>query len=79
MSRVCELFGETIRNVFGCCFLLNVKELFNVGGDALLDIPCMVFQIMCVLCLSFQCASKCSFHMFVYAFVCPELSPHLRV
>ena len=31
--------------------LLNVMGLFSVGGGALLDIPCMVFQRMCVLCL----------------------------
>ena len=31
--------------------LLNVIELFSVGGSALLDRPCMVFQRMCVLCL----------------------------
>ena len=31
--------------------LLNVMEVLSVGGDALLDRPCMVFQRMCVLCL----------------------------
>ena len=31
--------------------LLNVLEVFSVGGGALLNRPCMVFQIMCVLCL----------------------------
>ena len=31
--------------------LLNVMEVFRVGRVALLDRPCMVFQIMCVLCL----------------------------
>ena len=31
--------------------LLNVMEVFSVGGGALLDISCMVFQRMCVLCL----------------------------
>ena len=31
--------------------LLNVMEVFSVGGGALLDIPCMVFQRMCVLCM----------------------------
>ena len=31
--------------------LLNVMEVFNVGGCTLLDRPCMVFQRMCVLCL----------------------------
>ena len=52
-DSVCELFGETIRNVFGCCcyFLLNVMDMFNVGGGALLDRQCMVFHILCVMCL----------------------------
>ena len=31
--------------------LLNVMEVLNVGGGAPLDRPCMVFQIICVLCL----------------------------
>ena len=31
--------------------LLNVMEVFSVGGGALLDSTCMVFQIMCVLCM----------------------------
>ena len=31
--------------------LLNVMDVFSVGGCALLDRPCMVFQRMCVLCL----------------------------
>ena len=31
--------------------LLNVMDVFSVGGGALLDGPCMVFQRMCVLCL----------------------------
>ena len=37
--------------------LLNVMDVFSVGGSALLDRPCMVFQRMCVLC-------RCSFHRF---------------
>ena len=50
---VSELFGETIRNMFGVVviLLLNVMEVFRVGGGALLDRPCIVFQSMCVLCL----------------------------
>ena len=28
--------------------MLNVMEVFSVNGGALLDRPCMVFQIMCV-------------------------------
>ena len=31
--------------------LLNVMDVFSVWGGALLDIQCMVFHIMCVLCL----------------------------
>ena len=31
--------------------LLNVMELFNVVGGALLNRPCMAFQRVCVLCL----------------------------
>ena len=31
--------------------LLNVMEVFSVGGGALLDRPCMLFQRMCVLCM----------------------------
>ena len=32
--RVCELFGETIRNMFGCVcyFVVNVMELLSVIG-----------------------------------------------
>ena len=31
--------------------LLNVMDVFSVGGGALLDRPCMVFHRMCVLSL----------------------------
>ena len=54
LDSVCELFGETIRDVFGCgccVLLLNVMDVFSVGGGALLDRPCMVFHTMCVLCM----------------------------
>ena len=59
-NSVYELFYETIRNMFGVVviLLLNVMELFSVGGGALLDRPCMVLQLMCGLCM---CASKYSF------------------
>ena len=32
-------------------WLSNVMEVFSVCGGALLDRPCMVFHIKCVLCL----------------------------
>ena len=50
---VCELFGETIHNMFVGVFailLLKVMELLCVVGGALLDRPCMVFHRMCVCC-----------------------------
>ena len=31
--------------------LLNVMDVFSVDNGALLDRPCIVFQIVCVLCL----------------------------
>ena len=47
---VCELFDEIITICLGVVviLLLNVMEVFNVGGGALLDRLCMVFQIMCM-------------------------------
>ena len=55
MLRVCEMFGETIRNMFGCGCFFVVKcyggEVLSVGGCVMLDRPCIVFQRMCVLCL----------------------------
>ena len=53
--------------------LLNVMEVFSVGGGVLLDRPCMVFQRMCVLCLLFQCASKCYFYRFCSCFCMSEV------
>ena len=42
---ICELFGETICNMFGCgCYF--VVECY---GSALLDRSRMVFQRMCVV------------------------------
>ena len=34
-----------------CLTVFYVMEVFSVGGGALLDRPCMVFQIMCLVCL----------------------------
>ena len=49
----CELFHKTIHNKFGCicCFVVKCDGVVECGWGALLDIPCMVFHIMCVLCL----------------------------
>ena len=41
---VCELFGETIRNMFSCCCYFVVECYGSVGGCALLDRPCLAFQ-----------------------------------
>ena len=52
-DSVCELFGETIRNVFGrsCYFVVKCYGSVSVCDGALLDRPCMVFQRVRVLCL----------------------------
>ena len=53
VDGVYELFGEQFAICLGAfvILLLNVMELLCVVGGALLDRPCMVFHIMCVLCL----------------------------
>ena len=51
------LFVNCLLKQFAMCLgvvailLLNVTNVFSVGGGALLDRPCMVFQRVCVLCL----------------------------
>ena len=54
---VCCVFVNCLVKQFAICLvvdvilLMNVMEVFNVSGSALLDRPCMVFQRMCVLCM----------------------------
>ena len=54
---VCCVFVNCLVKQVAICFgvvvilLLNVMEVFSVGGGALLDRQCMVFLRMCVLCL----------------------------
>ena len=54
---VCCVFVNGLVKQFAMCMgvvailLLNVMDVFSVGGGTLLDIPCMVFQRMYVLCL----------------------------
>ena len=51
------VFVNCLVKQFAMCFgevatlLLNVMDVYCVGGGTLLDRPCMVFQRMCVLCL----------------------------
>ena len=51
------VFVNCLVKQFAICFgdvailLLNVMVVFSVGGGALLDRMCMVFQRMCMLCL----------------------------
>ena len=48
-------FGMCLVKQFGMCLgvvailLLNFIDVFSVCGGALLDIPCMVFQRVCVV------------------------------
>ena len=80
-DSACELFDETILNMFGVVviLLLNVMEVFSVGGGALLDNRvCSSKECAC-------CACEPSVHLIVpsigmvYVFVCRKLSHHLRV
>ena len=54
---VCCGFVNCLLKQFAMCLgmvtvlLLNVMNVFSVGGGALLHRPCIVFHIMCVLCL----------------------------
>ena len=51
------VFVNCLVKQFGLCLgvvavlLLDVMDVFSVSGGALLDIPCMVFHRMCVVCL----------------------------
>ena len=49
-ERICECLLKQFVICLGVItmLLLNGMEVFSVGGGALLDIPCMVFQRMCV-------------------------------
>ena len=54
---LCRVFVNCLVKQFAICLgvvvilFLNVMEVFSVGGGALLDIPRMIFQRMCVLSL----------------------------
>ena len=53
LDSVFELFGETIRNMFGCgCyFLLNVMEVFSVGvGLCWIDRVWAFKEFACCVC-----------------------------
>ena len=51
------MFVNCLVNQFAICLgvfvilLLNVVELLSMVGGALLDRPCMVLHMLCVLCL----------------------------
>ena len=54
---VCCVFVNCLVKQFAMCLgvvailLLNVVDVFSMGGGSLLDRLCMVFQRMCVVCL----------------------------
>ena len=53
LDSVCEFLVKQFAMCLGvvAVLLLNVMDVFSGGESALLDRPCMVFHIMCVLCL----------------------------
>ena len=54
---VCCVFVNCLVKRFAICLdmvgilLLNVMEVYSLGGGSVLDMPCMIFQRMCVVCL----------------------------
>ena len=66
-NSVCELFGETIRNVFGCgcCF---IAECYGCVVEVLCWIDRIWSSTECIPSICFVCV-----------FVCRKLSHHLRV
>ena len=82
LDIVCELFGETIRNVFGCnCYF--VVECYGCV-QCVCVVLCWIDHIWsskeCVCCTCdpnerLSAPSIC----FVCVFVCRKLSPHLGV
>ena len=74
---VCELFGETFSNMFGCCchFVVECYGVFSVGGGALWDNR--VWSSKECAC----CGCDPSVHLsvpsigFVYVFVCRMFLP----
>ena len=56
------LMTEDHLNDIGCYFIIEYYGVLSVGGGALLDKPCMVFQRMCVV----PVIPACSFHRFCF-------------
>ena len=71
LDSVCELFGETIRNVFGCnCYFVVVLcWIEHVWSSK---------ECVCCACDPNERLSAPSI-CFVWVFVCRKLSPHLGV
>ena len=80
------LFVNCLVKQFAICLgvfsilLLNIMDLFSDAGGALLDRPCMVFQIRCG-CKVCDPSERLNIPSicFVCVFVCRKLSPHLGV
>ena len=80
-DSVCELFGETIRNMFGCgCYF--VVECYESGKCLVwVEVLCWIDRVWS----SKECASDTSVHLivpsigFVYVLECRKLPPHLSV
>ena len=81
-DSVCELFGETIRNVFGCCFYFVVEcygcVLVCVVVLCWIDHAWSSKECMCCACDPNERLSAPS-RSFVYVFEYRKLSPHLGV
>ena len=78
-DSVCELFGETIRNMFGCgCYYFVVQYLVWLEVLCWIDYVCYTKEYVCCAydpSAPLDAPSIC----FVCMFICRMLSPYLSV
>ena len=83
MLRVCELFSETIRNMFGwgCYFVVECYGGCLMWLEVLIRIDNIwsSTERMCCACDLVCVKMILPYVLLVFLFVCQKLSPHLSV
>ena len=79
-DSVCELFSETIRNIFGCGCDFIVEGYGSVECWVWMKVLCWIYPVWyskeCVGC---ACDHGVHIHVHSIGCVCRKVSPHLRV
>ena len=82
-GSVCELFGETIRNIFGCSFYFAIECYGGLECGWRCSIGYTVYELQKSMYVG--CACDTSVHLdvpsigVVYVRVCRKKSPHFGV